>query len=540
MAKNIEINIKTSTGVYETLYPSVNPEMLKLNSGNVNIDNSISESLGLGAGSTINDVLGKLGSSGVYSDTEKVLILDYGQKVEEIQSNSVGQINWDYDTCNITGKSEWCYHAHQQSYEYGTDTYKYKNIYVVGYNVKTKEKIEYTIITEDFGYSYSNVITVWGNDKIIIGGAKSYISNDTEFNFTEITDLSSTSMSRGCYFQGNYLFATKPESGQIADKFYSSDGRNWIKEKWNLNAGDAIEKMIVYKNVLYLQVKSKSGYGKIYKLENISEELSLVFSPSSVETSPSLLYINYFSIANNNLFLVCSSDKYYDIVIGHNMGERIEFAGNSSSIIRLESVFYSNKKYYGLYSDSSTEKFYTSLICWDEASTGMAKAIITNNKKLYQIYGTTLILWKLEQEETCVWLSGNSTSFVGALSSRVYTQESVLTDALGVILNLGDSYRKIELTSYIGSGLYGSSNPNNVTFSFNPKLVIILLKNDTSPGYKMISLKGQMITGSALASSTTIENTITWINNGLSWYTTASQDKQLNVANTEYIVLGIG
>lgn len=45
---------------------------------------------------------------------------------------------------------------------------------------------------------------------------------------------------------------------------------------------------------------------------------------------------------------------------------------------------------------------------------------------------------------------------------------------LGIPFSNVPSYAKIEVGSYIGTGTYGSSNPNSLTFDFAPKMVIIL------------------------------------------------------------------
>lgn len=79
---------------------------------------------------------------------------------------------------------------------------------------------------------------------------------------------------------------------------------------------------------------------------------------------------------------------------------------------------------------------------------------------------------------------------------------------------------KIETGSYTGTGTYGSSNPNILTFSFSPKFVLIHDGADSSTSYNnhiAVAVRGSTI----LSSSDEIgsgSNHLTWGDKSISWY----------------------
>lgn len=109
---------------------------------------------------------------------------------------------------------------------------------------------------------------------------------------------------------------------------------------------------------------------------------------------------------------------------------------------------------------------------------------------------------------------------------------------------------KIETGSYVGTGTYGSSNPNSLTFDFTPKLVIVT-------GVKFV---GGTLT-SIIPSNSYWEGCFIWIagmvrtyvgdsnktmefgqsENTLSWYTNGtSAGNQCNTLNDTYAYIAIG
>lgn len=85
---------------------------------------------------------------------------------------------------------------------------------------------------------------------------------------------------------------------------------------------------------------------------------------------------------------------------------------------------------------------------------------------------------------------------------------------------------KIEMGSYVGTGTYGADNPNSLTFSFVPKVLLIV-------EYVWLYGKDSGSTGSYYA-------TLTWTDNTVSWYYSSSADRQLNKSGTTYNYVAIG
>ena len=97
---------------------------------------------------------------------------------------------------------------------------------------------------------------------------------------------------------------------------------------------------------------------------------------------------------------------------------------------------------------------------------------------------------------------------------------------------------QIAIGSYTGTGTFGSSNPCSLTFTFTPKVVIILQKYYSST-YLGIFINPSTL-GQVTQSGSTAALTTTWTSSGLSWYHTSSADSQLNASGTPcyYAVFG--
>lgn len=120
---------------------------------------------------------------------------------------------------------------------------------------------------------------------------------------------------------------------------------------------------------------------------------------------------------------------------------------------------------------------------------------------------------------------------------------------------LGDKVR-IASGSYVGTGTYGSSNPNTLTFGFEPKIVIIsgYSEGDASKyqGIGFFVRGTKFSSGSATAAvwqnatypnSQNSANAVTWNGNEMSWYTTVNSmlaTSQFNAANSTYTYIAIG
>lgn len=101
---------------------------------------------------------------------------------------------------------------------------------------------------------------------------------------------------------------------------------------------------------------------------------------------------------------------------------------------------------------------------------------------------------------------------------------------------------RIEVGSYVGTGTYGRSNPNSLTFGFEPKFVILTYSEPGQNGqYNQIMMRGMtnstVIVGSSSSSYTLF---ITWGEKSISWYHTSSAVSQINKSGytNYYIALG--
>ena len=110
-----------------------------------------------------------------------------------------------------------------------------------------------------------------------------------------------------------------------------------------------------------------------------------------------------------------------------------------------------------------------------------------------------------------------------------------------------DAMPKIVTGSYVGTGSYGASNPNTLTFDFAPKLVIIC-----GYEYYAILFRGCSF-GAGVRTDVSSEHSILeaiWSDSGISWYCkkvctsntigTVSAKQQLNNIDITYQYIAIG
>lgn len=130
------------------------------------------------------------------------------------------------------------------------------------------------------------------------------------------------------------------------------------------------------------------------------------------------------------------------------------------------------------------------------------------------------------------------------------TQDGYEYEYLGIPFDNAVTAPKIETGSYVGTGTYGASNPNTLTFRFAPKLVLIYNGSKDYAMFFAFGLGGGYTSGGYLfawSSEMAVSNdTYAKINgNVLNWYAsntsaTTSRSIQFNVESQTYHYLAIG
>lgn len=109
------------------------------------------------------------------------------------------------------------------------------------------------------------------------------------------------------------------------------------------------------------------------------------------------------------------------------------------------------------------------------------------------------------------------------------TVGNVQYDALGKIGNK----LQIQTGTYVGSGVYGSTNQNSLTFEFVPKIVIVLSKTETA-----LNNQDSFI---YIGQPGSTWNQMFDLNlKTLSWHSERSEQKQCNTAGSTYYYVAIG
>lgn len=112
---------------------------------------------------------------------------------------------------------------------------------------------------------------------------------------------------------------------------------------------------------------------------------------------------------------------------------------------------------------------------------------------------------------------------------------------LGIPFDNAVTAPKIETGSYVGTGTYGASNPNTLTFGFKPKTVIISINGTSTYGGAIFMLGQTRSSYAGIAYNVDPSDMphLTWNENSVSWYSTKRSYFQLNETYT-YNYLAIG
>ena len=135
---------------------------------------------------------------------------------------------------------------------------------------------------------------------------------------------------------------------------------------------------------------------------------------------------------------------------------------------------------------------------------------------------------------------------------------AAFNEKLQAIFDDAESKAKIEVGSYVGTGTYGSSNPNTLTFGFEPKIVFVVgrvylnLSNMATDFavFNMTELRDEYLNAgyfeySPESSTSSSKDKYAKKNgNTLSWYSSKSNTYQMNGiwdgADSRYTYIAIG
>ena len=92
--------------------------------------------------------------------------------------------------------------------------------------------------------------------------------------------------------------------------------------------------------------------------------------------------------------------------------------------------------------------------------------------------------------------------------------------------------------SYVGTGTYGQSNPNTLTFPFEPKAVFI--SGVSGPSYTTCFMFYKSIFGMGLVSASVVSVSLTWEGNFVSWYSDQNAEGQFNSTGSIYYYVAVG
>lgn len=132
-------------------------------------------------------------------------------------------------------------------------------------------------------------------------------------------------------------------------------------------------------------------------------------------------------------------------------------------------------------------------------------------------------------------------------SGNIYTEqeyETKITDVLGNLIAIpaGQIKDGVKLAtgSYTGTGTYGESHPNSLTFDFEPKFLSIGLAKEDGNGYVVPNTNFLLMSNGGFACKTNAAIYGKVDGNTVYWYSGSSADNQLNTDGYEFTYIAIG
>ena len=130
--------------------------------------------------------------------------------------------------------------------------------------------------------------------------------------------------------------------------------------------------------------------------------------------------------------------------------------------------------------------------------------------------------------------AGTTTDYLTSTDRNAYTEGTVDSTTIAYLGQIGNRAR-IEVGSYVGTGKYGSSNPNSLTFGFEPKIILF----GDAGAWPFINPKQTSIYDLVGETRSFVVN-ISWNGKSVSWYSDKHQSYQLNKSGEIYHYIAIG
>ncbi len=387
--------------------------------------------------------------------------------------------------------------------------------------------------------SYVNWTSVcYGNGKFVAvtyGSTTAAYSTDG-ITWTIATLPSSAKWYSVCYGNGKFVAVTYGSTTAA----YSTDGITWTiatlpsTESWQ---------SVCYGNGKFIAVASSSNKAA-YSTDGITW---------TIATLPRYAY----------WYSVCYGDGKFVAVAGLGTTAAYSTDGITWTIATLpsteswQSVCYGDGKFVAVAHNNSKIAYSTDGITWTEAtppSSEYWQSVCYGNGKFVAVtygsnkaaYSTDGITWTIATlPSSAKWYSvcyGNGKFVAVAYNSN----KAAYADASPSIVEqlCGSGMARIQELTYVGTGTYGSDNPNTLTFDFTPR--VILIQASDSPDFCLCLLNGAKnalgnITRSITSTQVVLPYVpLLWSGKTVSWYYRSGPGTQLNALGTTYIVKALG
>lgn len=140
-------------------------------------------------------------------------------------------------------------------------------------------------------------------------------------------------------------------------------------------------------------------------------------------------------------------------------------------------------------------------------------------------------------QEVSGYPAGTTTTYPVSTNPNAYQEGSNANTTIEYLGKLGNKAR-VQVVSYVGTGTYGSSNPNSLTFDFVPKMLFVVGDYDSgSPGFLFATQQASYI--HYPYSSQSRRPIFPFWNKTVKWYYDGAES-QLNLSGKVYDGIAIG
>ena len=461
------------------------------------LSDTTAEALGLSGDPTVDDAFGALENSVQLTYTvvpDKEFAKNFW--IDSDYASCPNESSYQSGAGVVSG--EW-YIFNEDSYIYQTKDLKNGPWEIVPTGLPTSSTYRYVLVGRD------NYVAIFYCGSNGTGGYRYYPDTKTTSAISELSHIRVYNYESANRLEDDTLIINT-SAGNL---YYLSPGSTtWVQSSTSVSNMSGLQG--AYKNGTYMLVNAYSIYiGS--SLDNLTQYTTTIGSYSPTNT-----------FAFGNYFVVTSNEKYWYSTDGISWTTGTYEENTDAHYYKFGSYMVSINTNEGIYAVTSN------LTTWETISGPTTR---NSNKLITYCDEANEIGYAIVNTNSPPMITTNTTK-------KDYSVHTPIADNCedGIIQALGAA--RIETGFYIGTDTAGEDEKSTLTFSFCPKVVIIVQSNANTGGFPWIY--GATRGYSYLNPNNAYYAYITWFENSITWYSNNASLGQLNELDKVYYYIAIG